>query len=324
MTGRLAAALVAVLLAVTSISAQEAPASAAREKVILDTDIGDDIDDAFALALILSSPEFELLGVTTAWGNTQLRARLVERLLCETGMEKIPVFAGISTQTNTPLDAAAWAKEFPQPPQPYPRALDFVLGQIRRYPNQITLFAIAPLTNVGALIERDPEAFRKLKRVVMMGGSIRRGYGDLGYTHDHGPDPEYNIKSDVASAQKLLASGVPLFIMPLDSTQLKLDEVKRQLIFQLGTPLTDALTLLYHHWGQLTPTLFDPPAVAFAIKPEICPTQPMRIEIDEKGYTRPGTGPANAQVCLDSKSDQFFQLYMTRILSQRLTGHCSR
>jgi purine nucleosidase len=324
MRRRLITVLVAMLVTATvSISAPQLSAGAAREKVILDTDIGDDIDDAFALALVLSSPEFELLGVTTAWGDTQLRARLTERLLCETGMEEVPVLAGISRPTNTPLDGAAWAKEFPST-QPYPPASDFVLDQIRRHPNQITLLAIAPLTNVGTLIDRDPGSFRKLKQVVMMGGSIHRGYGDFGYTPDHGPDAEYNIKSDIRSAQKLFASGVPIFMMPLDSTQLKLDEVKRQLIFQLGTRLTDALTLLYHHWGQQTPTLFDPLAVAFAIKPEICPTQPMHIEVDEKGYTRPGAGTANAQVCLDSRADEFFHLYMTRILSQKLAGHCSK
>jgi purine nucleosidase len=325
MTRPMAAALITILILLTGrLSAEQLPAGATREKVILDTDIGDDIDDAFALAFVLSSPGFDLLGVTTAWGDTQLRARLTQRLLCETGMEKIPVFAGISTQTNTPLDGAPWAKEFPRPAQPYPPALDFVFDQIRRYPNEITLLAIAPLTNVGAFIDRDPDTFRKLKRVVMMGGSIHRGYGDLGYMPDHGPDPEYNIKSDTRSAQKLFASGVPIFMMPLDSTQLKLDEVKRQLIFQLGTPLTDALALLYHHWGQQTPTLFDPVAIAFAIEPEICPTQPMHIEVDEKGYTRPGAGTVNAEVCLDSRSDQFFRLYMRRILSQKLAGHCSR
>jgi purine nucleosidase len=324
MTRWLEAVLITMLLVMTApIFAQE-PARAPREKVILDTDIGDDIDDAFALALVLSSPEFELLGVTTAWGDTQLRARLVERLLCETGTERIPVLAGISTPSNTPLDGAPWAKELPQRPQPYPPALDFAFEQIRRYPNQITLLAIAPLTNVGALIDRDAATFRKLKRVVIMGGSIHRGYGDLGYTPDHGPDPEYNIKSDIPSARRLFASGVPIFMMPLDSTQLKLDEVKRPLIFQNGTPLTDALTLLYHHWGQQTPTLFDPVAVAFAIKAEICATRSMHIEVDEKGYTRPGAGTANAQVCLKSNSEEFFQLYMTRILAQKLVGHCDR
>src|SRR5437868_3160898 len=276
------ASLVALLCLVAA--AQTVP-STARQKVVIDTDIGDDIDDVFAVALALSSPDLEILGITTAWGDTQLRARLVDRLLCETGMENIPVLAGIPTESRVPLDHRRWAERFPKPEKPYPPAVDFILEQIHRYPNQITLLAVAPFTNVGALIERDPETFRKLKRVVIMGGSVYGGYNDLGYTPIRGPEPEYNIFSDIPAARRLFTSSVPLFVMPLDSTQLKLDEFKRELIFRQSTPLTDALTLLYHLWGQQTPTLFDPVAVAFVIAPQICPTTPVRLEIDEKGNT---------------------------------------
>lgn len=295
-----------------------------RQKVIIDTDIGDDIDDAFAVALALSSPELDILGITTAWGDTQLRARVVDRLLCETGTDSIPVAAGISTESKIAMDHAPWARSYWKPVKQHGPAIDFILDQIRRYPDQITLVAIAPLTNVGGLIERDPGTFRKLKRVVMMGGSVYRGYNDLGYAPNHSPDPEYNIVSDIHAAARLFASGVPLYVMPLDSTQLKLDEVKREIIFRQSTPLTDALTLLYHLWGQQTPTLYDPVAVSFAIDPNICPTQAMRIAVDEKGYTRPSAGPPNAGVCLDSREQDFFRLYMTRILSQKLAGHCGR
>lgn len=294
-----------------------------RQKIILDTDIGGDIDDAFALALVVSSPEFELLGVTAAWGDTQLRARVADRMLCETGFSSVPVMAGVSAELpGAYINQSRWAEALP--PQHYGSGVDFILEQIRRYPNEITLLAIAPMSNVGAVIERDPATFRKLKRVVIMGGSIYRGYGDLGYLPNHGPDPEYNIKSDVPSARRLFASGVPVYVMPLDSTQLKLDEVKREVLFQKITALTDALTLLYHLWGQPTPTLFDPVAVAYAIKPEICPTKPMHLDVDDKGYTRPTSDTPNTQVCLDSKSDQFFDLFMTRLLTQKLAGKCSR
>jgi inosine-uridine nucleoside N-ribohydrolase len=322
---RVSAWLVTIVLAAGySAPAQQQETSAVREKVILDTDIGDDIDDAFALALVLSSPEIELLGVSTAWGNTQLRARIVDRLFCETGKDAIPIFAGIETTSKVAMDHARWAEGMPPRTKPFGSSVDFIVEEIRRYPNQITLIAIAPLTNVGALIERDPVTFRRLKRVVIMGGSIYRGYNDLGYTPDRGPQPEYNIVSDIPAARRLFAAGVPLFVMPLDSTQLKLDEVKRELIFRQSTPLTDALTLLYHQWGQQTPTLYDPVAVAFAIAPQICPTQPFRIEIDDKGYTRPTAGSPNARVCLNSKSEEFFHWYLARILAQKLVGHCSR
>src|SRR5579859_6617153 len=74
--------------------------SAPRTKIILDTDIGDDVDDAFALALALQSPEIELVGVTTAWGDTPLRARMVRRMLAENGRAGIPVAEGIVTKSR--------------------------------------------------------------------------------------------------------------------------------------------------------------------------------------------------------------------------------
>jgi purine nucleosidase len=102
--------------------------------------------------------------------------------------------------------------------------------------------------------------------------------------------------------------------MPLDATQLKLDEVKRELLFQHDSPITDQLTLLYHQWGQLTPTLYDPMAVAFAIDPGLCPVTPMRIRVDDQGNTKPEPGQPNVQVCLHSDSEKFFDFYMPRLL----------
>jgi purine nucleosidase len=287
--------------------------SESRTKIIIDSDIGDDVDDAFAIGLALTSREVEIVGITTAWGDTELRARMVDRLLAETGNAGIAVAVGIPTQSKTPFSQAAWARGGGTA-KSHPAAVDFLLEQIRNHPGEITLVAIGPLTNVGAAIDRDAATFRKLKRVVLMGGSIRKGYGDVGYEPDRGPQREYNIYSDVSAAQKLFGSGVPIFMMPLDSTQLKLDEQKRALLFRQGTPLTDALTLLYHEWGQQTPTLFDAMAVAYVIEPELCPVQALHISVEADGNTRSGPGAANASACLASDSEQFFRFLMPRLL----------
>ncbi len=303
------------IISVTGIPArsQETSRPIAREKVIIDTDIGDDVDDAFALALALRSLELEIIGVTTTFGDTETRARIVDRFLEETGHTEIPVAAGASTVIKNPMTQRRYAERVHAAKTSHPRAADFLLEQIRRYPGQITLIAIGPLMNVGAAIDQDAATFRKLKRVVLMGGSVRRGYGDLGYTAPRGPEPEWNIINDIPSAQKLFASGVPLAVMPLDSTQLKLDEVKRVFLFSQGTPITDQLTILYHLWGQETPTLFDPMTVAYAVNPELCPVQPMHIRVDEKGFTREEPGAPNADVCLDSNPDEFFRFYLKRV-----------
>jgi purine nucleosidase len=292
-------------------SAQGATAHA--EKVIIDTDIGDDVDDAFALALAVQSPELQILGVTTTFGDTQTRAKLADRFLTEVGRREIPVLAGKPTATKNPMSQRAYAESGHFARASHGDAVDFLLEQIRQHPGEITLIAIGPLMNVGAAIDKDTATFRKLKRVVLMGGSIRRGYGDLGYTLPVPPVAEWNIVNDVPSAQKLFAVGAPLFVMPLDSTQLKLDEVKRAFLFSQGTALTDQLAVLYHLWGQQTPTLFDPMAVAFAVHPALCPVQAMHIRVDDRGFTREEPGETNAQVCLDSNADAFFRFYLKRV-----------
>lgn len=289
------------------------------EKVIIDTDIGDDIDDAFALALALRSPELQIIGITTTFGDTETRARLVDRFLAEAGRTDIPVAAGKPSPSKGTFTQRRYAEGGRAAKSSHPDAVAFLMEQIRRYPGQVSLIAIGPLMNIGAAIDKDAATFRKLKRVVIMGGSIKRGYGDLGYAAPQPPQPEWNILNDIPSAQRLFASGIPLFVMPLDSTQLKFDEVKRTFLFSRGTSLTDALTLLYHQWGQETPTLFDPMTIAFLVNPSLCPVQPMHIRVDEKGFTRPDPGPAdapnasNAQVCLESSPDTFFRFLLPRI-----------
>ncbi len=282
-------------------------------KIIIDSDIGDDVDDVFAIGLALVSPEVEILGISSAWGDTKLRSRMIDRLLTETNSTNIPVAEGIPTQAKSSFSQAAWAKFGNAPTKSHPQAVHFLLDQIEKDPGNITLVAIGPLTNIGAAIDRDPATFKKLNRVVIMGGAVRKGYGDLGFAPDHGPQPEYNIYSDVAAAQKLFASGVPIYMMPLDSTQLKLDEDKRAFLFKQGTPLTNALSTLYYQWGQQTPTLFDAMAVAYALDPSLCPTTPLHITIEKDGSTRESVGAPNANACLASDSDQFFRFILPRL-----------
>jgi len=293
-------------------------AAAPPQLAILDTDIGDDIDDAFALGLALKSPELKLLGITTAFGDTELRARLVDRYLGSLG-RNIPVAAGISTSANNVFTQRVYAEHGLK--GRHRDGVEFLLDQIKAHPGEITLIAIGPLTNVEEAVKRDPATFRKLKRVVMMGGSVYRGY-DGSHGERRPPDAEWNISRDPAGLRALLASGVPVFVMPLDSTQVHLETKEREEIFAHGSPLTDQLTLLYHQWKAGSdghpdaPTLFDPVAVTYAIRPDLCPATPIRIEVDDKGFTRPVEGTPNAQVCLKSDEKGFLDLLLGRLTQE--------
>jgi len=288
------------------------PIASVPQKVIIDTDIGNDIDDAFALALALSSKNLNILGITTSRGDTDLRARLVERFLKQTGREDIQVAAGTHTPSRGHFTQAPWAEGFPEPAHGWPNATDFTLDAIRHNPGEITLISLAPLTNVAALIDKDPATFRLLKRVVMMGGSIRYGYNTPGASW------EYNIATDIPAAKKLFASTVPIDMMPLDSTVIHLDGVRRFRLLSAHTPKTDVLRELYREWARyphnVTPTLYDAMTVAAVVNPALCPTTPMRIRIDDVGFTRIEDGTPNANVCLQSNPDDFFHFYYHQLL----------
>jgi inosine-uridine nucleoside N-ribohydrolase len=304
-----------------SIARSQVPASLpktvdAPQLVIIDTDIGDDIDDAFALALALKSPELKILGVTTTFGDTELRARLLERYLKAAGRPDIPIFAGPMTKTDNVMTQAVYARSAPI--RRFADGAGFILHEAREHPGQVTLIDIGPFFTAQAAIERDPEAFKKLKRVVIMGGSIERGY-DGANGERRPPEPEWNVDRDPAGARALFAAGVPVFMMPLDSTQVHLEEKERERIFAHGSPLTDQLTLLYYQWmagtpsHNPTPTLFDPVAVTYTFQPDLCPVKPMHIDVDDKGLTTQGQGAPNAQVCLRSDETSFLQLLLSRL-----------
>ena len=311
---------IALLAGSIGAKAQAAPSTAKAESpqlVWIDTDIGDDIDDAFALGLALRSPELRVLGVSTAFGDTETRARLVDRFLAATHVQGIPVTAGVHTVTDNLMTQAPYARQFPD--RKHADGVSALLAEINKHPGQLTLIAIGPLFNIGAAIDRDPATFRKLKRVVMMGGSVSRGYdGQKGELRP--PDAEWNIKQDPKGAAKLFAAGVPIFMMPLDSTQIHLESPERGAIFAAGNPLTDQLTLLYHQWAahswshSATPTLFDPVATAYTFRPDLCPMQPIRIEVDDKGFTRQVPGQPNAQVCFKSDEAGFLKLLEARLV----------
>lgn len=302
---------------VAQLSGGLAKTGSAPQLVVIDTDIGDDIDDAFALALALRSPELKVVGVTTTFGNTELRARLVDRYLKAVGRSDIPVFAGPATKTDNVMTQEAYAKRDPR--TKFGDGADFILKMAREHPGQVTLIGIGPLFTVEAAIKRDPAGFRKLKRVVIMGGSIYKGYGVDAQGKPKPAEPEWNILNDPAGLKALLGSGVMVAMMPLDSTQVPLDTAGRERIFAHGSALTDQLTLLYHEWmggtqnHSPTPTLFDPVAVTFTFRPELCPAKPMHIDVDAKGMTIPGQGAPNAEVCLESNEKEFLDLLVKRV-----------
>jgi inosine-uridine nucleoside N-ribohydrolase len=288
--------------------------------VIIDTDVGDDVDDAFALAVALQDPRLQVIGITTAWGDTRTRALLVRRFLATLGRHDVVVAQGPATPSKTPFSQKKWA-EGATDTSPVPDAIDFIREQVRARPGGITLIGIGPLSNIEVLHQRDPDALHKLKQVFLMGGSIYVGYLRNGAVPDPQPSAEYNVRSAPSGLTALLESHVPVRMFPLDSTQIKFDEVRRDRLFAYGSPASDSLALLYHQWhlwaGGTTPTLFDVVPVISLAQPAICPVTNLRITVDERGYTRPVPGEPNVAVCLTIDENAAQRLIMDTLAPLR-------
>lgn len=288
-----------LLLLVGAAACSQAPV---RLPVILDTDIGTDIDDAYALALLLEREDLDLIGVTTVSGDTTARARLAAKLLAQAGgrFSSVPVYAGPPGAPQY-VKQVEWAAQFTSSAIHTQGAVEFMRRQIDARPGAITLIAIGELTNIAALLARSPDIRRNIRAIVLMGGAVRRGYDP-----DSPPEPEWNIKSNIDAARAVFSSGVPLLIAPLDATvDLRLTPQMRLQIFARGADLTDALASLDYLWTHTNtwdadiPTLFDVLAVQL-VGAQPCPLTSLHVQIDDAGLTRvvPEATP-NAQVALD-------------------------
>lgn len=286
--------------------------------ILLDFDIGEDIDDTFALALVLASPELDLRGVTTVGHDAHKRAQMSLRFLTAVGRKDVPVAAGIPLKQK-PLDY--WQVQYGNHASVYFRdpkpaktpAAEFLAKKINDAPGELTLVAIGPLTNIAKLFTDHPETKAKIKRLVIMGGSVRRGYAD-----GSKPQAEYNIVADVKAAQIVFQSGVPMTVAPLDATTMvALDPRRQKKLFDAGSLLTLSLQAMTQLWQEKNvPVLYDPVAITLIHTEKFCTMENLALDVNAKGFTNlvPG-GKPNARVATAIKSDAYLDWYVERVAS---------
>jgi purine nucleosidase len=301
----------------TAPGAVQSPEPGARTKIILDTDIGSDIDDAWALGFAVKSPLFDLLGVTVTDGNTPARAKLACKLLHRVGRTDVPVAVGRET---TPASDAidyqfAWAEDFVTYQPVTTPAADFIVDAVKQHPGEVTLVAVGPLENIADALRKEPALPRLVKRLVLMSGSIYAS------AWSPGPVAEWNVKSAIADAQAVYSAGFPLTIVPLDSTTyVRLQDGERQQLRESRAPLPIALEGLYRLYldgPSARMTLHDQLAIAETEQPGAFfgkkPTLP--LVVDDEGYTRiDGARGKNVSVCLEPRRDAFMRHYIARLL----------
>jgi len=294
-----------------------------KQKIIFDCDLGSDIDDAFALALVLCSPEFEVLGITLDHGLTNKRAQIACKMLYEAGLEHIPVavgrptveIVGKSKEPSPYRPQFRWAEGFDKLRSIKIPAADFIIQMLRKHPNEVILFTVGPVPNMGDIIKKDPGAFKLAKGIYSMFGSFYVGYG-----RSPVPNAEWNVLCDVESAKKFAACGADIVYAGLDITgHVKLEKELRQKLLMHQSPLTNALSTLYALWGSETPVLYDVVAVGMALWPELFNTRPAFVKVIEGGYTViDESQKPNCRIGMTIKIDEFLRRVMKRYVYQTL------
>jgi len=262
--------------------------------VILDTDICDDIDDTWALAMLLQSPEFDIKLITTAVGDTTAKTKVVAKILQTAGRTDIPIGTGIAGDMKKGHRQDEWVKDFDLSKYPgkiYPDGVQAMIDTIMKSSEPITLIAIGPLPNVAAALQREPNIAKKA-RFVGMHGSVHRGYGGKSQ-----PQKEYNVVSFAKASQKVFTADWDMTITPLDTCSLvvlKGDKYKK--VLDSANPLAKAVIENYGVWlknGKMneadvntrSSTLFDTVAVYLAMKTDLLELENLGIRVTDDGMT---------------------------------------
>ena len=236
-------------------------------RVLLDTDIGNDIDDAVCLDYLLRKPDCELLGVTTVTAAPVQRAKLASVLCRHHGRPDIPIVAGAQLPlSGRPLQEPPFSTPWPWPHETEfdTDAVVFLSRMVRRYPHQVTLLAIGALTNVAQLLINDPAAATLLKSLVLMGGRY------------FSPGQEWNIRNDPAAAAVVFGADLPhLRAIGIDVThQVKMSAEQFRLSF--SGPVLD----FSGPWLERRPQVhFHDPLAAATIFSELCGYRKGRVSL---------------------------------------------
>jgi purine nucleosidase len=290
-------------------------------EVLLDTDIGDDIDDAWALAVCVRHPNLRLVGVATVLRDTELRAAQARLLLELAGTEGVPVAAGardpldriVPITRNNQADVLGPEEERRLRPG-RTDGVRFLAEQIQAHPG-VTLLPVGPLTNIARLILEFPEVFAQVRRIVMMGGHMIPGRDE----------PEYNVAVDPRATRIVFAAGKPITMIGLDVTlRCLLTAEDLAAIGARDTPLARALLRMTELWQQegrrpgdpsplRMPVVHDPLAALVAADPSFVGLEPRRVVPDDHGRCLAADGPPNVDVAVDVDPERVRRALVERI-----------
>ncbi|NOZ40688.1 MAG: nucleoside hydrolase [Planctomycetes bacterium] len=269
----------------------------AKIPVIYDSDIGDDIDDTWALCMLLKSPELDLKLVVGDQGKTEYRTKLFAKLLEIAQRTDVPIGIGLEVNLDGTGDQQGWVEDYDLKSYPgtiHEDGVQAIIDTIMNSPVPITVLAVGPLPNIREALKREPRIAEKA-RFVGMHGSVRKGYGGSGEV-----SAEYNVRVDAKACQAALSAPWDIVITPLDTCGLvQLQGEKYASIRDCNAPLTKALIENYTYWIKEKPwykessdkritqssILFDTVAVYLVFSQDLCEMETLPIRVTEDGKT---------------------------------------
>ena len=306
------------------------------KKVMIDCDVG--VDDALALILAFHSPELDVKAVTGVNGNVPLEQVFenIQRVLSLIQPKSKPLIArgadrplkgktvyahsvhgkdGLGGARIDRKKGEEWWQFFPG------RAEELIIKMAHQYPDEMTLIATGPLTNLALALQRDRKGMEKLKEITIMGGTVRTG-GNIT------PYAEFNIFSDPLAAKMVFESGIPITLVPLDVThqvtltpqvieeRLKLvrNPFSQFVIEAIGYDLTAHRFLR----GPELIYLHDPLAVGVVIDPDLVTKERLSVDIEtgeeeHYGHLSEVKEGSKIEVCLEVNSKRFLELFLSRL-----------
>ena len=292
-------------------------------KIILDTDIGDDIDDSFALLLMLESHAFDVLGVTTVFRNTEKRAKMAKQLIRSLGYN-VEVYAGCNYPLVSKIDdlihpdirkkesldenglylIPQWEESMREETIGKQNAVDFIIEQVHKYPHEVTIVPIGPYTNIATAIKKDPSIVPLIKEVRVMGGAF-----DMDWI-------EWNVFCDPEAAHILFHSGVDLYAVGFNVT--RLTGLSDEQVNALKNSQSPTIKLVYKamqkwfaHYEFTVPVMHDPLTIASILDDSIVKFEDHKIEVDlqSRGKTIESESGAMIHSSIGVDKDKFFKLF---------------
>ena len=294
--------------------------------VIFDTDIGDDIDDTWALGFLLRSPELDVKLVVGDNGKPDYRAKLLAKFLETAGRTDVQVGIGLDVSQEQDERQSGWVKDYDLKEYPgkiHRDGVQAVIDTIMKSRRPVTVIAVGPVQNLAEALKREPRIAQRA-RFVGMHGSVRVGYGN---------DPkicaEYNVKVAPKACQQVFTAPWEMTITPLDTCdKIALTGNKYQRIYRSADPIASAIIANYRIWAAApdsrlaatvpmrSSTLFDTVAVYLAFSQELCGMEKLGIRVNDEGFTLEDPKAKQMNVALNWKNLDAFE----DLLGQRITG----